>query len=70
MGQAQLPGVVDAVEFRDAVLAQRDLVTDHSPRPAESSAPAVAAEASTLNEIRDCLHRIEGRLAERWGREG
>jgi putative membrane protein len=68
-GQAMLPGVVDAEQFRDRVLAQRDAVVldgggaslarleDVAPR----AAPAAASTASdgVLVEIRDGLLRIE-----------
>ena len=37
MGQAGLPGIVDALEFRDKVLEQRDLVAGGVPAPASSS---------------------------------
>ena len=57
MGQAALPGVVDAVGFRDAVLAQRDLVTSSPGAPVAAKA---GSEEDTLVEIRDSLQRIEG----------
>ncbi len=59
MGQAQLPGVVDAVGFRDAVLAQRDKVTERGPAPAVAP---TTDEPGTLVEIRESLQRIEGLL--------
>jgi putative membrane protein len=66
MGQAHLPGVIDAVAFRDAVLRQRDLVT-----AAQASAPAqTPTEGATLTEIRDALVRIERLLAERLEQRG
>ena len=70
MGQAHLPGVIDAVAFRDAVLRQRDIVCGLVPsrrRPVEGSAAAAspAADAATLREIRDSLGRIEKLLDER-----
>jgi len=69
MGQAQLPGVMGAVEFRDAVLAQRDLVTDRGPASgAPAPAAAAAADDGTLHEIRDSLQRIERLLDERLSR--
>lgn len=61
MGQAFLPGVVDALKFRDAVMKQRDLVTSGQ----SQAAPAPVArddEAETLHDIRDSLKRIEGLL--------
>ena len=64
MGQAFLPGVVDALEFRDAVMKQRDLVTTGQ-GPAAAAAPIAidrGDEAETLHEIRDSLKRIEGLL--------
>jgi len=71
MGQAQLPGVVDAEQFRDAVLAQRDLVTEGGVAPAITAADrpqAAPADADTLNEIRDSLGRIERLLTDRFSR--
>lgn len=61
MGQASLPGVVAALEFRDKVLDQRELVAGGG------SAPAAAAPAddTVLGDIRDTLHRIEKTLSER-----
>ncbi|NRA98145.1 MAG: PH domain-containing protein [Planctomycetes bacterium] len=59
MGQAGLPGVVDALEFRDKVLEQRDLVAGGAPAPASSSNDGV------LVDIRDTLQRIEKSLGER-----
>ena len=69
-GQGQLTGVVDALAFRDAVLAQRDRVTgggdsSAAPAPGASAAPSGTSEA-TLGEIRDSLARIETLLRERW----
>ncbi|QDU65172.1 PH domain-containing protein [Engelhardtia mirabilis] len=66
-GQAVLPGVANAEEFRDRVLEQRDRVTlrdDSSERAA--AVPAVPMrESGTLDEIRDILVRIDQRLADR-----
>jgi len=65
MGNVSLPGVVDALGFRDAVLEQRDLVTAG---PAFATAAPVQApvdaDAATLVEIRDALLRIEQLLGE------
>ena len=55
-------GVIDPLEFRDKVLAQRDLVTSNS--GAQAAAPA-AANDGVLVEIRDTLQRIEKSLADR-----
>ena len=60
MGQVSLPGVVEALAFRDAVLNQRDRVVGAVP-----SAPAAASSEPVLEEIRDTLGRIESLLAER-----
>tara|TARA_R110002072_G_scaffold302678_3_gene487239 strand:- start:1459 stop:2061 length:603 start_codon:yes stop_codon:yes gene_type:complete len=70
MGHAQLPGVVNATRFRDAVLAQRDLVTTSG--PSASSQPASGALTSNeaaLNEMRDSLKRIEGMLERRFSND-
>jgi putative membrane protein len=60
MGQAQLAGVVDALEFRDKVLVQRDLVSGGIPAPA----PSVSSSDPVLVDIRDTLHRIEQSLVD------
>ena len=59
MGQAALPGVVAALEFRDKVLDQRDLVTGGAP------APTVQSDDGVMVDIRDTLRRIEKSLADR-----
>lgn len=52
-----LDGVVDAQGFRDAILEQRDVVTDNA-----AAAPAAAGSVEELlTEIRDILLRIEAR---------
>ncbi len=61
MGQAMLPGVVEALEFRDKVLDQRDLVAGGAPSPA----PTTPSEDGLLVDIRDTLQRIEKSLGER-----
>lgn len=61
MGQAGLPGIVDALEFRDKVLEQRDLVAGGVPAPA----PASSSNDGVLVDIRDTLQRIEKSLGER-----
>jgi len=63
MGQALLPGVVEALEFRDAVLNQRDVVAGGAPAPVVE--PAKPGEDGVLVEIRDTLQRIEKSLADR-----
>ena len=62
MGQAALPGVVAALEFRDKVLDQRDLVTGGAPAPAAAAAPN---DDAVMIDIRDTLRRIEKSLADR-----
>ncbi len=52
-----LDGVVDAAAFRDAILEQRDAVTDTT---VAAASPDNAVE-SLLTEIRDILLRIEAR---------
>ena len=67
MGQAQLPGVVDATKFRDAVLAQRDLVTSGGQVASPQAAPgAVTSDDSALADMRDSLQRIEALLERRF----
>jgi putative membrane protein len=61
MGQALLPGVVAALEFRDMVLDQRDLVTGGVATPT----PAPPSEEGVLVDIRDTLQRIEKSLVDR-----
>ena len=65
--EENLIGVVDAEEFRNAVLAQRQQVIDAESGRAPSSAalPAEANSDAVLLEIRDILTRIESRLASR-----
>ncbi|MBT8402292.1 MAG: PH domain-containing protein, partial [Gemmatimonadetes bacterium] len=61
----QLVGVREARQFRDTVLAQRDLLASGTSISAASGdVPAVAPESAVavLTEIRDALHRIEERL--------
>ena len=59
-GGAGLVGVVDARKFRNAVLDQRELVTSGgSSLPVEM---AEAGEKAVLEEIRDALLRIEGKM--------
>ena len=56
MGQAMLPGVVDADKFRDLVLEQRDrVVFDGSGSAGEKT----TSELEVLNEISATLKRIE-----------
>ena len=56
MGEATLVGVMDALEFRDTVLKQRDLITTGPQQSPPTSGDNV------LSEIRDTLLRIEQRL--------
>jgi membrane protein YdbS with pleckstrin-like domain len=61
-GQASLVGVMDPIEFRNAVMRQRDLVVGGG--VAVAAAPASGGEDSTvLEDIRDSLGRIEQLLA-------
>ncbi len=64
---ASLAGIVDALEFRDAVLDARDRVVGFgsaAPRPAPTDA-TLDANGEVLVSIRDSLQRIEGLLAKR-----
>ncbi|SRR5690606_15792370 len=61
---AALVGIVDAREFQEMVLRQRDLLDNRLPsEPAKSLIAAPATDASVLEEIRDTLRRIETLLA-------
>ncbi|MCY3799955.1 MAG: PH domain-containing protein [Chloroflexi bacterium] len=57
--EGDLIGIIDAVEFRDAVLLQRQRVLDAEP----SAAPAksVGGTNELLTEIRDILERMEAK---------
>ena len=58
--EGDLVGVIDAVEFRDAILLQRQRALDAEP----AAAPPKAAAGGTnelLTEIRDILARIEAK---------
>lgn len=65
MGSAlvMLVGVRDAKAFRDAVLEQRDLLSDGKPAKRETEAVVQdAGSTEILREIRDTLVRIETKL--------
>ena len=57
-----LPGLSNAQEFRDAVLARRDHLSDRNSMPAAAPAVADTRVVELLEEIRDSLQRLEGRL--------
>lgn len=56
-----LCGIVDAKDFREAVLKQRDCLREQGPKPVAPPA-ATGPETPVLNEIRDSLLRIEDLL--------
>ena len=58
--EGSLLGVIDAAEFRDAVLRQRQKALDDE-QGSDSPAPAGAEVADILIEIRDILSRIESK---------
>ena len=59
----KLIGIVDAREFRDTVLRQRDAVASASRSgPSELGAVATEHDDALLREIRDTLMRIEKKL--------
>jgi len=60
-----LVGVKDARAFRDAVLAQRDRVTENRAESVSLPTASSSVESPILVEIRDALLRIEERLSER-----
>ena len=57
MSDSDLLGVIDAVEFRDAVLRQRQNLLDSDTTGTDS--PAAGGVAGLLTEIRDILARME-----------
>ena len=57
--EGDLVGVIDAVEFRDAILLQRQRALDAEPAAAPPKAAAGATDL--LTEIRDILARIEAK---------
>jgi putative membrane protein len=64
---ASLVGVIDAVEFRDAVLDQREaVVSGGAPdaAPATTAASGGGESLALLGEIRDTLLRIEQKLGD------
>ena len=59
--EGDLIGVIDAVEFRDAILQERERSME-GVQPAVSPSPAASGDAdSVLTEIRDILARIESK---------
>ena len=66
---ASVVGVINAREFRDAVMRQKELLADgKSDAQAATGAggvesPNSAETIALLREIRDSLHRLEGRGA-------
>ncbi|TWU57727.1 PH domain-containing protein [Rubripirellula reticaptiva] len=64
-----LTGIVDAKQFREAVLNQRDTVSSRSSRPALEAVSQDPSDAnSLLAEIRDSLLRIESTLQQKHDR--
>lgn len=60
-----LVGIVDTVEFRDTVLAQRDRLNSAKSQTGSPSTPSL--ERDVLSDIRDTLKRIEAKLPEKGG---
>ncbi len=58
--EGNLYGIVDTEAFRDAVLNQRDRVTDGGGAAPAAPAPA-SSDASVLEEIRDLLKSIDSK---------
>ncbi len=60
--EGNLLGVVDAAEFRNAILRQRQVILGAEPSEDAPGAPAAPSDATKLlTEIRDILARIEAR---------
>lgn len=60
-----LTGIKDAIEFREAVLAQRDAVADKTmdaTTPTSAAPPANQEQLEVMKEIRDTLQRIEQKI--------
>ena len=68
-GQAVLVGIIDPIEFRNAVMRQRDMVASGglNVAPTAPAAPSssVAGEVALLEDIRDSLGRIEKMLSKK-----
>ena len=58
--EGNLIGIVDAEEFRDAILLQRELVTG---APSATAAVSVADDTALLSEIRDLLKSIDSKTS-------
>jgi putative membrane protein len=64
-------GLADVDEFRDAVLNQRDRISDDEDKRAEAPATTTATDGADettrviLADIRDCLQRIEKQMQNR-----
>jgi len=54
---------VDVIEFRNQVLAQRDLLEDRKSHAGAAPAATGPSDATVLEEIRDTLQRIEQHMA-------
>ena len=60
--EGNLVGIVDAVEFRDAILAQREALLDAPSGAAPTPAPAAGGDdTALLGEIRDLLQSIDSK---------
>ena len=60
--EGDLVGVVDPVEFRDAILRQRELLVEGGEAAGRAGSAEVSSDdASVLTEIRDILARIEAK---------
>lgn len=58
-----LIGIVEAKAFREAVLAQRELVSGQVRPNAGAESPPDSSPSATLEEVRDSLLRIEAHLS-------
>lgn len=60
-----LTGILEAEEFREAVLQQRDILAAKGSGPAQAIAaehPSQSSQLALLTEIRDSLRRLEDKL--------
>lgn len=66
-----LTGIVDAPSFREAVLNQREAVSEKSPASAAAAVEGVqsADTVALLTDIRDTMQRVESLLERTAGRE-
>ncbi len=58
-GSGNMPGVIDPYKFRQAVLDQRDKITDEAQSKSKAASENLLMERDLLKDIRDILSRME-----------